>query len=79
MVANARQWDIPTFLFSYAMIGIFPILFFGWKFAKKTKWLKPEEVQLRTTEVDEIEEYTANYVERAPRNEVERLVEKLFL
>lgn len=60
------QWDVPTFLFSYAMIGVFPVLFVGWKLLKKTKWLKPEEVDLRK-DVAEIEEYTRNYVERPPR------------
>jgi len=59
-------WDIPTFLFSYTMIGVFPILFFGWKFYKKTKWLKPEEVDLRK-DMDELEEYERNYVPRQPR------------
>lgn len=30
-------WDIPTFLFSYAMIGILPVLFLGWKLIHKTQ------------------------------------------
>ncbi|PQE17526.1 general amino acid permease protein [Rutstroemia sp. NJR-2017a BBW] len=55
------QWDVPTFLFSYAMIGVFPVIFVTWKLIKKTKWLKPEEVQLRTREVEEIEEYTRRW------------------
>lgn len=60
------NWDVPTFLFSYAMIGVFPILFVGWKLVKKTRWLKPEEVDL-LRDVPEIEEYTRNYVPRPPR------------
>ena len=60
------QWDIPTFLFSYTMIGVFPILFFGWKILKKTKWLKPEEVDLYK-DVAGIEEYTRNFVAIPPR------------
>ncbi len=56
------EWDIPTFLFSYTMIGVFPILFVSWKLFKKTKWLKPHEVDLYK-DVEEIEEYTRNYVE----------------
>lgn len=59
-------WDVPTFLFSYTMIGVFPVLFIGWKVIKKTKWLKPEEVDLRQG-LDEIEEYERNYVPRVPR------------
>ena len=56
------NWDIPTFLFSYTMIGVFPILYFGWKYIKKTKIRKPEEVDL-ISGVAEIEEYTRNFVE----------------
>lgn len=60
------NWSIPTFFFSYTMIGVFPLLFFGWKFLKKTKWLKAEEVDL-LKDLDEIEEYTRNYVAVPPR------------
>lgn len=60
------QWDVPTFLFSYFMIGVFPILFIGWKVVKKSKWRKPEEVDLKG-EVEEIEEYTRNFVPTPPR------------
>ena len=60
------EWDVPTFLFSYFMIGMFPILFFGYKLVKKSKWRKGEEVDLRG-EVEEIEEYQRNYVPTPPR------------
>lgn len=60
------NWDVPTFLFSYTMIGVFPVLFVGWKIAKRTKWKKPDEVDLRG-EVEEIEEYTANFVPAPPK------------
>ena len=60
------QWDVPTFLFSYMMIGVFPVLFLGWKLLKRTKWLKPHEVDLQK-DLDEIEEYTRNFVERPPK------------
>ncbi|KAM3065078.1 general amino acid permease agp2, variant 6 [Clarireedia jacksonii] len=72
------NWDIPTFLFSYAMIGVFPVIFVTWKLIKKTKWLKPEEVQLRTREVEEIEEYTRNYVERMPKTRWHGYVDRIF-
>jgi yeast amino acid transporter len=48
------------------MIGVFPILFVGWKVIKKTKWLKPEEVDL-TKDMDELAEYERNYVPKPPR------------
>lgn len=60
------RWDVPTFLFSYMMIFIVPVLFVGWKIIKKTKWLKPEEVDLYK-DVEEIEEYQRNYVPNPPR------------
>jgi amino acid transporter len=76
--ASIGNWDVPTFLFSYLMIGVFPVIFVGWKLLKKTKWLKPEEVVLRTREVDEIEEYTRNYVERIPPTRWHGYVDKIF-
>ncbi len=60
------KWNVETFLFSYTMIGLFPILFVGWKILKKTKWLKPEEVDLYK-DVEEIEEYTRNYTPSPPK------------
>ncbi|KAK4553682.1 general amino acid permease agp2 [Recurvomyces mirabilis] len=56
------NWDVPTFLFSYFMIGLFPILFITWKLIKKTRFRKPHEVDLRG-EADEIDEYTRNFVQ----------------
>ena len=60
------QWSIPTFLFSYTMIGVFPVLFVFWKFYKKTKWRSPTEVDL-LKDVEMIEEYTRNYVSHPPK------------
>ncbi|KAF2745128.1 hypothetical protein M011DRAFT_149509 [Sporormia fimetaria CBS 119925] len=71
------NWDVPTFLFSYMMIFVFPILFFGWKFIKKTKWMKPEEVDLYEG-VAEIEEYTRNYVPAPYRNNFVKYFDKIF-
>lgn len=62
----AGKWSVPTFLFSYTMCAVFPILFVGWKLLKKTRWLTAEEVDLRK-DVEEIEEYTREYVPQPPR------------
>ncbi|KAJ9494215.1 general amino acid permease agp2 [Exophiala xenobiotica] len=70
-------WDVPTFLFSYTMIGVFPVLFFGWKFIKKTKWLRPEEVDLRK-DMDELDEYERHYVPKPPRNTFMKYFDKVF-
>ncbi|KIM48743.1 hypothetical protein M413DRAFT_84991 [Hebeloma cylindrosporum] len=32
------RWDVPSFLFSYTMIVVVPILFVFWKLKNKTKW-----------------------------------------
>ena len=60
------NWNIPTFLFSYMMIFVFPVLFAGWKLIKKTKWLTPNEVDL-LMDVDEVEAYTRGYVKEKPK------------
>jgi len=61
------SWDLPTFFFSYTMVGVFPILFVVWKLMKRTKWQKPTEVDL-IRDLDEVEEYTRNYVPVPPKN-----------
>jgi len=60
------------------MVAVFPVLFTFWKVFKKTKWLKPEEVILRTAEVDEIEEYTRNFVDTAPKNGFNGILDRIF-
>ncbi|KAK2753935.1 hypothetical protein FQN54_007294 [Arachnomyces sp. PD_36] len=71
------KWSIPTFLFSYTMIGVFPVLFVGWKFFNKTKFRKPEEVDV-VTGVAEIEEYTRNFVQPPPKNKFFYFLDKTF-
>ncbi|KAK4995643.1 general amino acid permease agp2 [Elasticomyces elasticus] len=71
------QWDIPTFLFSYTMIGVFPIIFIGWKLIKRTKFHKPLDIDLRG-EVEEIEEYTRNFVPAPHKNAVDKYFNKAF-
>lgn len=43
------------------MIAVCPLLFLAWKVMKRSKFYKPEEVDL-VKNLDEIEEYEANYV-----------------
>lgn len=31
------KWDIPTFFFSYTMIGVMPLLFLYWKVIHRTQ------------------------------------------
>ncbi|KAJ5578993.1 hypothetical protein N7450_007860 [Penicillium hetheringtonii] len=71
------NWSIPTFLFSYTMIGVFPVLYFGWKFFHRTKFLKPEEVDL-VSGLAEIEEYTRQYVPEPPKSSLHKYIGKIF-
>lgn len=48
------------------MIFVFPALFAGWKLIKRTKWLKPNEVDL-LMDLDEVEAYTRVYVKGKPK------------
>ena len=59
------------------MIFVFPVLFLGWKFVKKTKWVKSEEADLYE-DLEEIEVYTKNYVETPPKNAFDKWFNKLF-
>lgn len=54
------MWDTPSFIFSYFSVALFPALFFGWKLFKRTKWMKPADVDLKG-EVELIDEYTRNF------------------
>lgn len=54
-------WYTPSFIFSYFMIALCPILFVGWKVIKRTRLRKPHEVDLKG-EVEEIDEYTRTFV-----------------
>ncbi|KAH6655392.1 putative general amino acid permease [Truncatella angustata] len=55
------NWDISSFLFSYMMIFLFPVLFLVWKVIHRTRFHKPAKVDLQQ-DLAGIEEYTRNYV-----------------
>lgn len=59
------------------MVFIFPVLFIGWKFIKKTKWVKSHEADL-VTDLAEIEEYHRNFVEVKETNAFNRVLDKMF-
>jgi amino acid transporter len=58
-------------------VFIFPILFIAWKLLKRTKWIKPHEVDL-ATDLAEIEEYHRTFVEKYESNPFNRMLDKLF-
>ncbi|KAJ4354545.1 general amino acid permease agp2 [Didymosphaeria variabile] len=71
------NWNIPDFLFAYMMIFIFPVLYIGWKLLHKTKYKKAHEVDLQE-DLEEIEEYTRNFVETKDQNAFNRWMDKMF-
>ncbi|USP74274.1 amino-acid permease inda1 [Curvularia clavata] len=71
------NWDVPSFLFSYLMVFIFPVLVIGWKIVKKSKWVKSHETDL-VTDLAEIEEYHRTYVEKPETNPFNRFLDKVF-
>ncbi|KAF2856414.1 hypothetical protein T440DRAFT_384706 [Plenodomus tracheiphilus IPT5] len=70
-------WDVPSFLFSYLMVMVFPVLYLGWKLLKKTKFVKPQDADLYS-DVAEIEEYTRNFKAKPETNPFIRVLDKLF-
>ncbi|KAF9448030.1 general amino acid permease AGP2 [Macrolepiota fuliginosa MF-IS2] len=57
------NWNIPSFLFSYTMIGIYPILFMGWKMIHRTKWRSLEEIDFFESERADIDRYERDFTE----------------
>jgi amino acid permease len=47
------------------MLAVFPILYVGYKVVRKTRILRPEEVDL-AKDLDIIEEYERNYIPKPP-------------
>jgi len=39
-------WDVGTFFSYYTMVFVCPILYVGWKLVKRTKVIRPKEVDL---------------------------------
>ncbi|RMX85328.1 hypothetical protein D0869_03908 [Hortaea werneckii] len=71
------SWDTPSFIFSYFMIALCPILFVGWKVIKRTRLRKPHEVDLEG-EIEEIDEYTRNFVPQPYRNVADKWFNIIF-
>jgi len=59
------------------MVILFPIIYIGWKLAKGTDFRKPKDVDLYQ-DVEEIEEYTRNFVATPEKNRLFRWFNKLF-
>lgn len=54
------------YLLRYTSVAAFPILYVAWKAIHRTKIYPPAEVDLQQ-DLDEVEEYTRNYIPNPPR------------
>ncbi|KAI1360102.1 amino acid permease/ SLC12A domain-containing protein [Xylaria arbuscula] len=71
------NWDVASFLFSYTSVAAFPILYVAWKVIHKTKIYPSTEVDLQQ-DLDEVEEYTRNYIPKPPRNGFSKWFNMIF-
>lgn len=55
------KWDIPTFFFSYTMIGVMPLLFLYWKVIHRTQWRKVQDVNFFEKERMVVDLYEQTY------------------
>ena len=60
------NWDVPTFLFGYTMVAVFPCIFLGWKLFHHTSVPDPAKVNLFREEREQIDEYSASFVPTPP-------------
>lgn len=61
----------------YMMIFLFPVVFIGWKLLKRTKFIRAHEIDL-LQDLEEIEEYTRNFVPVPPKNKAHHWFNELF-
>ncbi|OQV01282.1 hypothetical protein CLAIMM_06665 [Cladophialophora immunda] len=82
-VFKPGNWDTPTFIFNYGLIAVFIMarrsVFTVVKVVKKTKFIKPEEIDFRT-DVDIIDKYEAVLEEEdtGERTKMQKVMAKIF-
>lgn len=59
------SWVVGDFFTYYTMVLLAPVLFFGWKLIKRTKFIKAQEADL-IWDRPIIDAYEASFVEYAP-------------
>ncbi|EFX03730.1 general amino acid permease [Grosmannia clavigera kw1407] len=70
-------WNVPDFLFSYTMVGIYPVLYLGYKLFRKTKIQNPLEIDFRKDQAA-LEEYERNYAPQPPTTVFEKFLDIVF-
>lgn len=72
-----NNWSIKYFFLNYSMLAFYVVMFLGWKIFKKTKYLKPMEVDLGLGEAkNEIEAYEM-MLEEKPVGRFEKILLKV--
>ena len=59
--SSFTPWSVSSFWSYYAMVIVDPILFIGWKLIKRTRWVRPSEVDL-VWERPVIDAYEASFL-----------------
>ena len=59
--SSFTPFSVDNFFIYYTLLLVAPITFFGWKLIKKTKWLKPHEVDL-VWDAPLIDAYEASFI-----------------
>ncbi|KAJ7940420.1 general amino acid permease AGP2 [Mycena leptocephala] len=73
------NWDVPTFLFSYAMLGIAPVLFIFWKVFRRTTWQLAEDTTFFEKEREHVDLYEDTHVPEPPSNIFAKIADFLFV
>ncbi|KAF7338121.1 General amino acid permease [Mycena venus] len=72
------NWDVPTFLFSYAMLGVAPVLFVFWKVFRRTTWQLAEDITFFVKEREQVDLYEDTYVADAPSSFFAKIGDFIF-
>ncbi|KAJ7047019.1 general amino acid permease AGP2 [Mycena alexandri] len=73
------NWDVPTFLFSYAMLGLAPVLFIFWKVFRRTSWQRSEDTTFFEKEREEVDLYEDTHVPEPPSGIFAKVADFLFV
>ncbi|KAJ8496324.1 hypothetical protein ONZ45_g12500 [Pleurotus djamor] len=71
------RWDVPTFIFSYTMLAVLPVLFVFWKVTRKTKMIAPDHVTFFVEERAEVDSYESACVE-SPATSISGRIERML-
>ncbi|KAJ6525661.1 general amino acid permease AGP2 [Mycena capillaripes] len=72
------NWDVPTFLFSYAMLGLAPVLFIFWKVFRRTTWQRADHTTFFEKEREQVDLYEEMHVAEPSSNVFAKIGDFLF-